>query len=91
MPAYSRIAHFRTSGCPPCTRLLLECLAAGRLYADDCPASLVSCSGAIDELTERIEALTDRRATLITNLNAVAHRAAASNDPRRPEQEASTT
>lgn len=56
------------------TRPFLECLAAGRLHADDCPASLASYRDSINELTERIEALTARRATLIDNLNAAAHR-----------------
>ncbi|MEU8973233.1 MerR family transcriptional regulator [Streptomyces monashensis] len=56
------------------TRPFLECLAAGRAYADDCPASLATYREAIDELTERIEALTARRTTLIANLNAAAHR-----------------
>ncbi|MFI0766365.1 MerR family transcriptional regulator [Stenotrophomonas sp. NPDC087984] len=56
------------------TRPFLECLAAGRPYADDCPASLASYREAIDELTDRIEVLTARRATLIDNLNAAAHR-----------------
>ncbi|WP_369394202.1 MerR family transcriptional regulator [Streptomyces sp. CG1] len=56
------------------TRPFLECLAAGRAYADDCPASLASYREAIDELTERIEALSARRATLIASLNAAAHR-----------------
>ncbi|MER6734505.1 MerR family transcriptional regulator [Streptomyces puniciscabiei] len=56
------------------TRPFLECLAAGRAHADDCPASLAGYREAIDELTERIESLTARRATLIANLNAAAHR-----------------
>ncbi|MER5547829.1 MerR family transcriptional regulator [Streptomyces sp. NPDC002589] len=56
------------------TRPFLECLAAGRVYADDCPASLAGYREAIDELTERIEALSARRAVLITHLNAAAHR-----------------
>ncbi|MFI9808664.1 MerR family transcriptional regulator [Streptomyces sp. NPDC052301] len=56
------------------TRPFLECLAAGRLHADDCPASLASYREAIDELTERIEALTARRSVLIRNLNTAAHR-----------------
>ncbi|MEU4931502.1 MerR family transcriptional regulator [Streptomyces yokosukanensis] len=56
------------------TRPFLECLAAGRAYADDCPASLASYRAAIDELTGRIEALTARRTTLIAHLNAAAHR-----------------
>ncbi|MEU8687775.1 MerR family transcriptional regulator [Streptomyces sp. NPDC048665] len=56
------------------TRPFLECLAAGRAYADDCPASMAAYREAIDELTERIEALAARRTTLIANLNAAAHR-----------------
>ncbi|MFK0159969.1 MerR family transcriptional regulator [Streptomyces sp. NPDC090493] len=64
------------------TRPFLECLAAGRMYADDCPASLASYRDAIDELTERIEALTARRATLIANLNVAAHRGSVSTAER---------
>ncbi|GGW70632.1 putative thiol-specific antioxidant related protein/Peroxidoxin BcpB [Streptomyces lucensis JCM 4490] len=56
------------------TRPFLECLAAGRAHIDDCPASLAGYREVIDELTERIEALTARRSTLITNLRAAAHR-----------------
>ncbi|MEV5802932.1 MerR family transcriptional regulator [Streptomyces collinus] len=56
------------------TRPFLECLAAGSAHADDCPASLASYRDAIDQLSERIETLTARRATLITQLNAAAHR-----------------
>ncbi|MGW3205641.1 MerR family transcriptional regulator [Streptomyces sp. NPDC001135] len=56
------------------TRPFLECLAAGSPHADDCPASLATYREAIDALTERIEALNARRATLITNLRVAAHR-----------------
>ncbi|QHA10123.1 redoxin family protein [Streptomyces broussonetiae] len=59
------------------TRPFLECLAAGSAYADDCPASLATYREAVDELTERIEALTARRTTLIANLNAAARRGSA--------------
>ncbi|KOV68756.1 MerR family transcriptional regulator [Streptomyces sp. MMG1121] len=59
------------------TRPFLECLAAGRAYADDCPASLATYREAIDELTGRIEALTARRTTLIASLDAAAHRGSA--------------
>ncbi|MFC9128091.1 MerR family transcriptional regulator [Streptomyces sp. NPDC057099] len=63
------------------TRPFLECLAAGSPYADDCPASLAAYRAAIDELTERIEALSARRATLITNLQAAAHRGSGAAPP----------
>jgi len=56
------------------TRPFLECLAAGHAYGDDCPASMAGYRDAIDELTERITALTARRATLIAHLHAAAHR-----------------
>ncbi|MFF7357161.1 MerR family transcriptional regulator [Streptomyces filipinensis] len=56
------------------TRPFLECLAAGSLHADDCPASLATYREAIDELTGRIEALSARRATLIAHLQIAAHR-----------------
>lgn len=66
------------------TRPFLDCLAAGRQHADDCPASLAGYREAIDELTERIEALTSRRAALIAHLHEAAHRnshAAGGEDP----------
>lgn len=66
------------------TRPFLDCLAAGSLHADDCPSSLATYREAIDELTERIEALSARRATLITNLNAAAHRGSRAVPPGRP-------
>lgn len=50
------------------TRPFLECLAAGRAHADDCPASLVTYRNAITELTERIEALAAKRAALVAQL-----------------------
>ena len=50
------------------TRPFLECLAAGRAHADDCPASLVTYRNAITELTERIEALASKRAALAAQL-----------------------
>ncbi|MFE5872040.1 MerR family transcriptional regulator [Streptomyces roseifaciens] len=56
------------------TRPFLDCLEAGRRHADDCPASLAGYRDAIDELTERIEALTARRAALISHLQEAAHR-----------------
>ncbi|MBA2945621.1 MerR family transcriptional regulator [Streptomyces himalayensis] len=65
------------------TRPFLDCLAAGRPHADDCPASLATYREAIDELSERIEALTARRATLVTNLNAAAHRGSSSKAPEQ--------
>ncbi|MEU6268765.1 MerR family transcriptional regulator [Saccharopolyspora shandongensis] len=66
------------------TRPFLDCLAAGRQHADDCPASLAGYRAAIDELSERIEALTSRRAVLIAHLQDAAHRnscAASGEDP----------
>jgi DNA-binding transcriptional MerR regulator len=54
------------------TRPFLDCLAAGRRHADDCPASLAGYREAIDELTERIEGLTARRAVLISHLQEAA-------------------
>ncbi|MFC5148858.1 MerR family transcriptional regulator [Streptomyces aureoversilis] len=56
------------------TRPFLDCLEAGRRHADDCPASLAGYRDAIDELTERIAALTARRAALISHLQEAAHR-----------------
>ncbi|MFC4907480.1 MerR family transcriptional regulator [Actinomadura gamaensis] len=56
------------------TRPFLECLAAGHRHADDCPASLVGYRDAIDELTQRIDGLTARRAVLIAHLREAAHR-----------------
>jgi peroxiredoxin/DNA-binding transcriptional MerR regulator len=56
------------------TRPFLECLAAGHNHADDCPASLVGYRDAIDDLTERISALAERRALLIKRLHEAAYR-----------------
>ncbi|WP_367134072.1 MerR family transcriptional regulator [Streptomyces sp. STD57] len=56
------------------TRPFLACLATGRQHADDCPESLAGYREAIDELTERIEALTTRRAALVRHLKQAAHR-----------------
>ncbi|MBT2382664.1 MerR family DNA-binding transcriptional regulator [Streptomyces sp. ISL-11] len=56
------------------TRPFLECLAAGRRHSDDCPSSLAGYRDAIDELTERIEGLTARRAALVAQLRASAYR-----------------
>ncbi|TVZ84198.1 MerR family transcriptional regulator [Streptomyces sp. BK340] len=63
------------------TRPFLECLASGQQHADDCPASLAGYREAIDELTERIEALAGRRATLIRHLRQAAHRNSSSPAP----------
>ena len=56
------------------TRPFLDCLAVGHQHADDCPASLVEYREAIDELTQRIDGLTARRAALIAHLQQAAHR-----------------
>ncbi|MFF4575911.1 MerR family transcriptional regulator [Streptomyces sp. NPDC001410] len=65
------------------TRPFLECLASGQQHADDCPASLAGYREAIDEVTERIEALTSRRATLIRHLRQAAYRS--SNSSQAPD------
>lgn len=67
------------------TRPFLECLAAGQQHADDCPASLAGYREAIDELTERIDALTARRATLISHLRQAAHRNSSTPPPDHGE------
>lgn len=56
------------------TRPFLDCLTTGHRYADDCPASLAGYQDAIDELTQRIDGLTARRAVLIAHLQEAAHR-----------------
>ncbi|MGW7545209.1 redoxin family protein [Streptomyces sp. NPDC054770] len=56
------------------TRPFLECLTAGHRHADECPASLATYRDAIDELTQRIEGLTARRAVLVSHLQLAAHR-----------------
>ncbi len=68
------------------TRPFLECLAAGQDHADDCPASLAAYRDAIAELTERIEALTARRAALTVHLQQAAYR----QDGLSPYQERGT-
>ncbi|CAL9672205.1 MerR family transcriptional regulator [Streptomyces sp. enrichment culture] len=67
------------------TRPFLACLAAGQQHADDCPASLAGYREAIDELTERIEALASRRATLISHLRQAAHRNSSTPPPDHGE------
>jgi peroxiredoxin/DNA-binding transcriptional MerR regulator len=56
------------------TRPFLECLAGGRDHADDCPSSLAGYRDAIADLTQRIEALTARRAVLVRHLHDAAYR-----------------
>ncbi|MFJ4972026.1 redoxin family protein [Streptomyces sp. NPDC088755] len=56
------------------TRPFLECLALGHRQADDCPAAPAGYRDAIDELTQRIEGLTARRAVLVAHLHEAAHR-----------------
>lgn len=67
------------------TRPFLDCLASGQRHADDCPASLAGYREAIDELTERIEVLTARRATLIAHLRQAAHRNSSTPPPDHGE------
>ncbi|MFJ7158612.1 MerR family transcriptional regulator [Streptomyces sp. NPDC101118] len=56
------------------TRPFLDCLAAGGTHGDDCPAALAGYREAIDDLTARIEALTERRAVLSAHLREAAYR-----------------
>ncbi|HLU74896.1 MAG TPA: MerR family transcriptional regulator [Nonomuraea sp.] len=56
------------------TRPFLDCLDAGHEHADDCPSSLAGYRAAIDELTARIRALTERRDTLAARLREAAGR-----------------
>ncbi|RZU14961.1 MerR family transcriptional regulator [Streptomyces sp. BK239] len=56
------------------TRPFLECLGLGHRHSDDCPAALAGYRDAIDELTQRIEGLTARRAVLVAHLHEAAHR-----------------
>nr|WP_217643624.1 MerR family transcriptional regulator [Actinopolyspora righensis] len=56
------------------SRPFLDCLTAGHGHADDCPASLATYRDAIDELTHRIDELTNRRAALREQLARAAHR-----------------
>ncbi|WP_327351310.1 MerR family transcriptional regulator [Streptomyces sp. NBC_01304] len=69
------------------TQPFLECLAAGSAHGDDCPASLAGYRTAIDELTTRIEALTERRDTLTRQLKQAAYRNSGvpPHDKERPE------
>jgi len=55
-------------------RVFVECLDAGHDHADDCPSSLAAYRDAIDDLTERIEALRARRAVLQRRLHEAACR-----------------
>jgi peroxiredoxin/DNA-binding transcriptional MerR regulator len=56
------------------TKPFLECLASGGERSDDCPSSLAAYRDAIDDLTERIDALSQRRVALTDRLHAAAHR-----------------
>ncbi|MEV0016383.1 MerR family transcriptional regulator [Streptomyces tendae] len=56
------------------TRPFLKCLTAGHRHADDCPASPAGYRDSIDELTQRIEGLTARRAVLVAHLQQATHR-----------------
>ncbi|MCL3995488.1 MerR family transcriptional regulator [Streptomyces lavenduligriseus] len=66
-------------------RPFLACLAAGQQHADGWPASLAGYREAIDELTEWIEMLTSRRATLISYLRQAAHRNSSTTPPDHGE------
>lgn len=66
------------------TRPFLDCLSAGHQHADDCPASLASYRHAVDELTQRIDALTARRAALVSRLHQAAYR---HNSPATPAED----
>ncbi|MBE1561906.1 MerR family transcriptional regulator [Nonomuraea africana] len=68
------------------TRPFLECLDVGHEHADDCPSSLAGYRAAIDELTTRIDALTERRTELIARLRS----AAARNFPLSPRDQERT-
>lgn len=57
------------------TRPFVECLACGHAVGDDCPASLAAYRRAIDDLSARISALTQRRDALDAHLEAAAGRA----------------
>ncbi len=65
------------------TRPFLECLATGRDHVDDCPASLATYRDTIAELTTRIEALTAKRAALLTQLRQAAYRASGTHPTKR--------
>jgi peroxiredoxin/DNA-binding transcriptional MerR regulator len=56
------------------TGAFLECLAGGAEHGDDCPASLATYRDVIAELTDRIAALTAKRAVLINRLRSAADR-----------------
>ncbi|GAA4629961.1 redoxin family protein [Actinoallomurus vinaceus] len=63
------------------TRPFLECLAAGREHADDCPAALAGYQQAITDLNARIEALTTRRDILVHHLRQAAYRGSTLSEP----------
>jgi peroxiredoxin len=56
------------------TRPFIECLGAGHSSADDCPESMAAYKRAIDQLTELIAGLTQRRDALAAHLDAAAGR-----------------
>ena len=57
------------------TRPFIECLASGHGAGDECPASLSAYRHAIDQLTERIAQLVQRRDALAAHLEDAAARA----------------
>jgi peroxiredoxin len=54
-------------------------------HADDCPSSLAGYRNAIDELTTRIQTLTERRAVLVERLRQAAHRSRAQPVPEETQ------
>lgn len=74
----ARIREIRTLGelgiTAERTRPFLDCLDAGRSSGDDCPASLDTYREAIDDLSDRIARLGERRDALSLRLAAATAR-----------------
>lgn len=64
------------------TRPFLDCLESGGEHVDDCPASLAEYRRAIDILTTRIVALTERRDALTRRLRDAAYRGSSRTPPQ---------
>ncbi|MCU1510110.1 MAG: MerR family DNA-binding transcriptional regulator [Glaciihabitans sp.] len=57
------------------TRPFLDCIVSGNEQGDDCPASLDTYRSAIDEMTNRMDLLAERRAALESLLASARDRA----------------
>ena len=75
LPLVERVSTLAAAGVTArLVRPFLDCLHSAHTHADDRPASLATYHALIEELTERIDALTAQRDVLRALLSAAAHR-----------------